>query len=138
MLKYLIEKEFKQFFRNTFLPKVVVILPFFAILLFPTVANFDVENLNLSIVDSDKSPYSSQLVRKIESSGYYRITNVSSTYSDALKSVEQNQSDVILEIPQQFETDLVGEGKRAHIVEHGKRHEGCLCCCLLECNCHRV
>ena len=77
MLKYLIEKEFKQFFRNSFLPRVVVALPFVATLIFPLVANYDVKNINLSIVDSDKSPYSSELVRKIESSGYYRITDVS-------------------------------------------------------------
>ena len=109
MLKYLIEKEFKQFFRNSFLPKVVIALPFFATLIFPMVANYDVNNINLSIVDNDKSPYSSQLVRKIESSGYFRITDVSSTYSSALKSVEQNAADVILEIPNRFETDLIRE-----------------------------
>ncbi len=111
MLKYLIEKEFKQFFRNSFLPRIVIAMPFMAILIFPMVANYDVKNINLSIVDNDKSPYSSQMVRKIESSGYFRITDVSSTYNEALKSIEQNKSDVILEIPNQFETDLVREGE---------------------------
>lgn len=110
MLKYLIEKEFKQFFRNSFLPRVVVALPFVATLIFPLVANYDVKNINLSIVDSDKSPYSSELVRKIESSGYYRITDVSATYNAALKSIEQYKADVILEIPVCFERDLVREG----------------------------
>ena len=109
MLKYLIEKEFKQFFRNSFLPKVVIALPFVATLIFPMVANYDVNNINLSIVDSDKSPYSSRLVRKIESSGYFRITDVSPTYRDALKSVEQNAADVILEISNGFEADLIRE-----------------------------
>jgi len=73
------------------------------------VANYDVKNINLSIVDSDKSPYSSQLIRKIESSGYFRITDVSLNYDSALKSVEQNESDVILEIPNHFEADLIRE-----------------------------
>ena len=109
MLKYLIEKEFKQFFRNSFLPRVVIALPFVATLIFPMVANYDVNNINLSIIDSDKSPYSSQLVRKIESSGYFRIKDVSSNYSSALKSVEQNEADVVLEIPSQFEADLIRE-----------------------------
>jgi len=111
MLKYLIEKEFKQFFRNTFLPKIVIALPFFATLIFPLVANYDIKNINLSIVDNDKSSYSSQLIRKIESSGYFRITDVSSTYSSALKSIEENNSDIILEIPNHFEVDIVKEGE---------------------------
>lgn len=111
MLKYLVEKEFKQFFRNSFLPKLVVALPFVATLAFPLVANFDINNINLSIIDNDKSAYSSQLVRKIESSGYFCVTDVSPTYIAALKSIEQYKSDVILEIPNQFEKDLVREGE---------------------------
>lgn len=110
MLKYLIEKEFKQFFRNTFLPKVVIALPFFAVLIFPLVANFDVSTINLSIVDNDKSTYSGAMVRKIESSGYFRITNISSNYSTALKSIENNTADAILEIPGRFEACLIREG----------------------------
>ncbi|WP_346862563.1 ABC transporter permease [uncultured Draconibacterium sp.] len=109
MLKYLIEKEFKQFFRNSFLPRIVIAMPFVATVIFPMVANYDVNNINLSIVDSDKSSYSSQLVRKVESSGYFRITDVSSTYDEALRSIELNESDVILEIPNGFEVDLVKE-----------------------------
>jgi ABC-2 type transport system permease protein len=111
MLRYLIEKEFKQFFRNTFLPRLVVALPFIATLLFPMVANYDVNNINLSIVDNDRSSYSSQLVRKIESSGYFRITNVSASHSAALISIEQYRSDVILEIPHQFESDINRQGE---------------------------
>jgi ABC-2 type transport system permease protein len=111
MLKYLLEKEFKQFFRSKFLPRVVVMLPLVALSIFPLVANFEIKNINLSIVDNDKSSYSSQLIRKVESSGYFRITDVSSTYNSALKSIELNHADVILEIPNQFETNLVRESE---------------------------
>ncbi len=44
MLKYLLEKEFKQFFRNKALPKMAVVMPFMAILIFPLVANFEIKN----------------------------------------------------------------------------------------------
>ncbi len=109
MLKYLLEKEFKQFFRNTFLPRIVIFLPFMAILIFPTVANYEIRNINLSIVDNDNTPYSSRLMRKIESSGYFRITDISSTYDAALESIENYKSDVILEIPSRFESELIRE-----------------------------
>jgi ABC-2 type transport system permease protein len=111
MLKYLLEKEFKQFFRNKFLPRVVILLPFFALLIFPLVANFEVKNINLSIVDNDKSSYSNQLIRKVESSGYYRIVNQYSTYNEALENVELNKADIVLEIPSNFEASLIREGE---------------------------
>lgn len=110
MLRYLLEKEFKQFFRNSFLPRLVVALPFVAMLIFPLAANFDIDNINLSVIDNDKSTYSNELIQKIQSSGYFRITNVSSNYEQAITSIEVNDADVIIEIPAYFERDLVKEG----------------------------
>ena len=87
MLRYLLEKEFKQFFRNTFLPRLVVIFPLTALLIYPLVANFDVENIKLSVVDQDKSPFSRNLVQKIQASGYFKIADVSTDFNKALKSM---------------------------------------------------
>jgi ABC-2 type transport system permease protein len=109
MLKYLLEKEFKQFFRSSSLPRMVVVMPFMAVLIFPLVANFEIKNINLAVVDNDKSTYSQQLVQKVSSSGYFRISDVSDSYPQALRSVELNKSDIILEIPPHFERDLAKE-----------------------------
>ncbi|MDX9791804.1 MAG: ABC transporter permease [Candidatus Kapabacteria bacterium] len=109
MLKYLIEKEFKQFFRNMFLPRLVIMLPFFATLIFPLVANYDLNNINVSIIDNDKSTFSAGLIKKIEASIYCNISNVSQNYKSALASIESMDSDIILEIPQNFEKNLINE-----------------------------
>lgn len=109
MLKYLIEKEFKQFFRNKFLPRLITAFPFIILLVFPWIANLEIKNINLSIVDNDKSSYSRNLIHKIESSGYFRITNISGTYDEALSAIEANNADIILEIPSQFEKTLSNE-----------------------------
>lgn len=111
MLKYLLEKEFKLFFRNSFLPRIVIILPFAALLLFPLVANMEIKNLNLNIVDNDKSTTSTELIKKIESSGYFRITGHSSSYQEAINSVENNSADIILELPPKMEKDLMTQGR---------------------------
>lgn len=107
MLRYLLEKEFKQIKRNTFIPRLIFIMPLFAMIIFPYAANFDVKNIDLSVIDNDKSSYSQELIQKIQSSGYFRISNVSGTYDEAMKSVEADKADVILEIPLNFERDLV-------------------------------
>lgn len=109
MLRYLLEKEFKQFKRNPFLPRLVVMFPLMVLLIFPLVANFEVKNMNLSVIDHDKSSYSRDLIQKIESSGYFKLTDISSSYRQALKNIESNQSDVILEVPTHFEKTLTKE-----------------------------
>ena len=70
MLRYLLEKEFKQFKRNPFLPRLVIMFPLMVLLIFPLVANFEVKNINLSVIDHDKSSFSSDLIQKIKSSGF--------------------------------------------------------------------
>lgn len=109
MLKYLLEKEFKQFFRNNFLPRLVIVFPLATLSVFPIVATFDVENINLSIINYDKSSFSQELTQKIQSSGYFRITNIAENYNSALASIESDESDVILEIPINFEKSLLQE-----------------------------
>lgn len=110
MLKYLLEKEFKQFFRNKALPKMAIIMPFMTILIFPLVANFEIKNINLAVVDHDKSTTSRSLVQKVASGGYFRISDVAESNAEAMTGIELNKSDIILEIPPNLERDLQREG----------------------------
>lgn len=111
MLKYLLEKEFKQIIRNPFLPKMVVMFPLMVLLVFPWAANFEIKNINLSVIDHDHSTYSQRLVNKITSSGYFRLTDISGTYNQSIKAIEEDKADIILEIPQHFEQKLVSESE---------------------------
>jgi len=110
MLKFLIEKEFKQIVRHPFIPKLIFIFPCMVMLLLPWAASFEVKDVNLSVVDSDRSAFSARLTQKIISSGYFRLTDVSDTYPEALKSIESHASDLILTIAPGFERDLIREG----------------------------
>ncbi|GHV58126.1 ABC transporter permease [Bacteroidia bacterium] len=110
MLKYLIEKEFKQIFRNVFLPKLILLMPIVMLLILPWAANQEVKNIHLSVVDNDHSPYSERMIQKIVASGYFRLTDVSVSNAEALKSIESGESDIILEIQAHFEKDLMTSG----------------------------
>jgi ABC-2 type transport system permease protein len=107
MIKYLLKKEFKQIFRNPFLPRMIVMFPFMVLMVFPWAASYEIKNLNLSVIDNDHSTYSRQLTQKIVSSNYFRLTDISPNFKTALKSIEKNNADLILEIPPHFEKDLV-------------------------------
>lgn len=110
MLKYLLEKEFKQIKRDSFLPRIIFLLPILQLVILPFAANFEMRNINLSIVDNDHSVLSQQLREKVLSSGYFNLVDVSAKYDEALTSIESNKADIILEIPSRFEERLGREG----------------------------
>lgn len=110
-LRYLLEKEFKQIKRDRFLPRIMFIVPVMQLIILPFAANFEMRNINLSIVDNDQTVVSQQLTDKILSSGYFRLTDVSARYDEAITSIESNKSDIILEIPANFEEQLIRENQ---------------------------
>lgn len=110
VIRYLIEKEFKQIVRNKFLPKLFVMLPTVMLLIMPWAANQEVKGLKLSVVDNDHSTYSQRLVQKADASQYFTLTDVSLSNEEALHSVESGDADLILEIEDDFEKNLQNTG----------------------------
>ncbi|OIP84293.1 MAG: ABC transporter permease [Porphyromonadaceae bacterium CG2_30_38_12] len=116
MLKYLLKKEFRQIKRNAILPRMIFVFPFMVLMVFPWAASYEIKNLNISIVDSDHSSLSNQLVQKIISSNYFRLTDVSDSYSQAMQSIESKKADVMLQIPANLEKNIItGQGSKVMI-----------------------
>lgn len=110
MIRFLIEKEFKQIMRNPFLPRVMIVLPIMMMVVFPWAANQEVKNLRLAVVDYDHSTYSERLTHKATASGYFKLSNISSSNEEALEAIEADKADIILEIQPDFEKQLITEG----------------------------
>jgi len=110
ILKYLIEKEFKQTFRNNIIPRLLILLPVLVIFVFPWAANQEITNINAVVVDRDHSSYSSRLIQKIAASKYFNLVAVSESNEDALQNVEREKADMILDIRPDFEKDLISRG----------------------------
>ena len=111
--RYLIEKEYKQLFRNSFLPRLIFIFPCMIMILMPWAANLEIKNINLNVVDNDHSILSRRLVDKIGASTYFRTTDVPGTYNQGMQAIEEGSADIILEIPQNFEKDwMTGKAPR--------------------------
>lgn len=109
-LKYLIEKEFKQFFRNKFMPALAVIFPLMVILVMPWAATMDVKNIKVTIVDNDASTLSSRFISKIDRSSYFELSSSTRNYNEGISQLEYGHADLILEIPSGFEYDLINHG----------------------------
>lgn len=111
MWKYLIEKEFKHFFRDPMLPRIVIVFPIVMMLVFPFAANMEVRNINLVVVDNDRTDLSAELVEKCTESGYFRLKEVCSDPRKAQEMMDKNTVDAILTIGQGFSRSIVtGDG----------------------------
>src|SRR5579862_9167327 len=106
-IKFLLQKEFRQIFRNKAIVAIILVAPIVQLLILPLAANYEVKNINLSVVDNDHSDYSQKLVSKITASGYFRLAGFNTSFNDAFKLIESDKADLVLEIPQDFEQNLI-------------------------------
>ncbi|MBQ9672537.1 MAG: ABC transporter permease [Prevotella sp.] len=98
MIKYLLQKEFLQIRRNSFMPKIIFIFPIMVMCVMPWVMNQEVKNIRVDVVDIDRTTQSQQLLHQIEHSNYFIFNGQKATYQEALRDIETAQADIILEI----------------------------------------
>lgn len=95
-LKYLIQKEFIQIRRNSFLPKLIVVFPIMIMCVMPWVMQMEVKNIVVDVVDIDHTVESQRLIQQIAASNYFIFNGQKANYDEALKDVEKGRADVIL------------------------------------------
>ncbi len=109
VLLVLLQKEFRQIFRNSAILRVIFVAPVLQLIIFPLAADYEVRNVNIAIVDADHSSSTTQLISKLNNSHYFRVQSVTNSYAQALSDIEKDAADVILHIPLHFERDLIKE-----------------------------
>jgi ABC-2 type transport system permease protein len=110
-LRFLLQKEFRQIFRDPSIIRIIFMMPSIQLLILPWAADYEVKNIQLSVVDHDHSQYARQLVNKITSSGYFRLQTYTGSYNSAMQNIEHDEADLVLEIPADFEKKLVKENE---------------------------
>lgn len=110
-LKFLLQKEFKQIFRDPSIIRIIFLMPVIQLIILPWAADYEIKNIKLAVVDDDHSGYSRQLTNKITSSGYFFITEYADSYKQSLQQIAGDEADIVLQIPRHFERDLVKDDK---------------------------
>jgi ABC-2 type transport system permease protein len=87
-------------------------MPIIQLLVMPLAADYEIKNINISIVDHDRSCFSRALISKITASGYFVLVDYGNSDENAFKQIETNESDLILEIPVGFERNLIWENRK--------------------------
>ncbi|PZX94739.1 ABC transporter permease [Flavobacterium aquariorum] len=104
---FIIHKEFKQIFRNKGMLPIIFVLPLIQLLILSNAASFEIQNIKFSYIDHDHSAASRELISKFQASKSFKIINQFNTKEEANLEMQKGNVDIILEIPTQFERNLI-------------------------------
>lgn len=119
ILKALLRKELRLMKSNPLIPKIVVMMPLMVMLVVPLVANLDVKNVNVVVVDNDHSELSRRVVADIGASGTLTVTAVRDTHAEAMSEIENGTADAMLTIPQGYSKQLISQHATVDIEANG-------------------
>ncbi|MBT8385327.1 MAG: ABC transporter permease [Bacteroidia bacterium] len=106
---YIIQKEFKQIFRNKGMLPIIFVLPLIQLIILANAATFEVKNIKFSYVDHDHTSTSRALIEKFNASDYFNVITDFSSEKMANSAMLKGDVDVVLEIPHYFERNLQKE-----------------------------
>lgn len=108
---FILQKEFLQIFRNRMMLPIIFGVPVIQLLILAYAATFDLKNVRALITDLDQSSSSRELIGKFKGSPFFTITGYSYDIEDGFRAIENGKADLIIQIPADFEKDLVNEKK---------------------------
>lgn len=106
-LAILLKKEFLQIFRDKFILRSMLLLPVFQLLILPLAANYDIKNFRMAAIDRDNTQFSRRLLTTLQAGGYFSLTESAPSWAQAERMIERGDVDMIIEIPTDFERDMV-------------------------------
>ncbi len=105
-IKFLLQKEFLQIFRNKGMLPIIFLLPVVQLVILSFAATYELREVNVHLVDFDQSEASHELVQKFQASGYFNLQSRSFDVDDGIEKMRSNDVRLALVIPQDFEQHL--------------------------------
>jgi ABC-2 type transport system permease protein len=110
-IRFIIQKEFRQIFRNKTMIPLIFVLPFVQLLILVNAATMDMKNINMILIDKDLSTLSRRLSDKFAQSPFFTLSKADFSTEKAEEAMRKSSTDMILVIPEGFEQQLYQQGK---------------------------
>jgi ABC-2 type transport system permease protein len=114
-LKFLLQKEFLQIFRNRAMLPIIFVLPIVQLVILTYAADFELKNITYVVLDQDKSQTSTRLLHQFEASPFFKFQGAKVNFKDGMSALDENQATLLIRIPPHFEHDLAKD-KTAQIM----------------------
>lgn len=108
---FIIQKEFRQIFRDKGMLRLIFILPIMQLLILSNAATFDVKNIRISFVDDDRSTDSRLLIQSFIANDYFKAETLFQSQYQASESLSKGEADIVVQIPNQFSKQLQNDSK---------------------------
>lgn len=99
-------KETLQLKRDPRSMVLAFLLPMVLIVFFGYAISFDVKNIELAVLDQDRTQQSERLVESFSSSGYFNVVRRLEAYGEAATVLDRGEARLVLVIPPNFSRDL--------------------------------
>lgn len=109
IILYMVQKEFLQVFRNKQMLPMIFALPIVQLILLVYATTMEINNVNICVVDKDKSELSRELISNFRASEFFTIVGSTESESIAYKQMDENVIKLIVVIPNNFGKDIVTE-----------------------------
>ena len=119
-IKNLVIKEFIYYFREKRTVFFLLATPLIQIIVFGYVATMDVNNVSTAIYDLDRSFESRELVRRLESSGYFTVKRVPASPEEVRELIDKGDVLCAIQINHGFGRDIqTGIGTDIQVIVDG-------------------
>lgn len=106
-IKFLLQKEFLQIFRNKGMLPIIFIMPVVQLVVLSFAATYELREVDFHLVDFDHSTASEQLAMKLQATGYFNLKSHSSSMEEGVQLLRENEAKMVLTIPHDFEKKLL-------------------------------
>jgi len=105
-IRFLLEKEFLQVFRNKSMLPIIFILPVIQLMILSFAATYELKEVKFSLVDMDQSITSRELINQIQATGYFALESEFTSEEQAQLSMDRGDVKLIVSIPLDFQNDI--------------------------------
>lgn len=106
---YILQKEFIQVVRNRTMLPIIFVVPILQLLVLSFTATFEIKNIDLYIVDQDRSPSSREIISTFEGSPFFTVAEISNEYARAEEALVNDKVHQVIQVPDGFEKAIVSD-----------------------------
>lgn len=104
---YLVQKEFRQVFRDKSMIAILFVVPFIQLVLLGNAITTEVKHVTMLISDQDNSPMSRGMAEAFRNTEHFDLVGFEQHYAELPRALDQGRAKVALVIPQHFQRDVV-------------------------------
>ena len=116
ILFILIIKELKQIFRNKGMLPIIFVMPLIQLLILANATNYEIKNINVSILDYGKNDFIPELSSQLEYNNYFTLKGVDYNYPNAIARLDRGEVDAIITFDNDFKLNYVGKQPQIQLI----------------------